>query len=177
MLSCGIATAARCEVRWPCRTISTAKKRYSSSFPSAATPPSSSASSRRKEQPSVAPRPSPGRRGRRVVAAASESQKLQSCRRDLLVVGPGVLGSLVCQRWLNVREHTAQRTTIMNSFFLFRFFFCRIFCRCLRCLLFFPPKKSTQHRKGAHFALLLTSFLRELPLPTELSCCDCDRAN
>jgi len=33
---------------------------------------------------------------RRVAAAASQS----NCSRDLLVVGPGVLGSLVCQRWL-----------------------------------------------------------------------------
>ena len=35
---------------------------------------------------------------RRVVTASANG----SCTRDLLVVGPGVLGSLVCQRWLSV---------------------------------------------------------------------------
>lgn len=39
-----------------------------------------------------------------VMAAISES-----CCRDLLVVGPGVLGSLVCQRWLKVRALASSR--------------------------------------------------------------------
>ena len=39
-----------------------------------------------------------------VMAAVSES-----CCRDLLVVGPGVLGSLVCQRWLKVRALASSR--------------------------------------------------------------------
>ena len=34
-----------------------------------------------------------------VVAAAAATN---TCSRDLLVVGPGVLGSLVCQKWLKV---------------------------------------------------------------------------
>ncbi len=38
------------------------------------------------------------------LAAVSES-----CCRDLLVVGPGVLGSLVCQRWLKVRALASSR--------------------------------------------------------------------
>ena len=41
-----------------------------------------------------------------VVAAANAPR---SCDRNLLVVGPGVLGSLVCQRWLNVRARRATR--------------------------------------------------------------------
>ena len=112
MLSCNLATSARCEVRWPCRATTS---KGSSSFPVAA--PASSAACRTKEQPSVAPRPTLRRRGRRVVAAASNSQ--QNGSRNLLVVGPGVLGSLVCQRWLNVREHTSRDANANTSRFLF----------------------------------------------------------
>lgn len=61
---------------------------------------SSSSSSLRAPSPSCRrlPRYSADARARRVVAASANG----SCTRDLLVVGPGVLGSLVCQRWLSV---------------------------------------------------------------------------
>jgi hypothetical protein len=122
MLSCSFATAARCEVRRPCRVTSA---KTSSSFPIAAKTRSSSGASPRKDHPNVAQRPSPGRPGRRVVAAAAPSQQ-SSCSRDLLCVGPGVLGSLVCQRWLNVRNphaiHRHHTASFLGFFFVVCFF-------------------------------------------------------
>ena len=59
---------------------------------------SSSSSVRAPAPSSRSARYSAGARARRIVAASANG----SCSRDLLVVGPGVLGSLVCQRWLGV---------------------------------------------------------------------------
>ena len=67
--------------------------------PLSARPALSSSSSVRAPAPSSrSARYSAGARARRIVAASANG----SCSRDLLVVGPGVLGSLVCQRWLGV---------------------------------------------------------------------------
>ena len=59
---------------------------------------SSSSSVRAPAPSSRSARYSAGARARQIVAASANG----SCSRDLLVVGPGVLGSLVCQRWLGV---------------------------------------------------------------------------
>lgn len=67
--------------------------------------------------PTVARRPASFRvcRAGQVVAAAAAKN---TCSRNLLVVGPGVLGSLVCQRWLNVRLRSARVVSAVLGFLL-----------------------------------------------------------
>eukprot|EP00740_Mantoniella_antarctica_P002151 CAMPEP_0181355388 /NCGR_PEP_ID=MMETSP1106-20121128/3871_1 /TAXON_ID=81844 /ORGANISM="Mantoniella antarctica, Strain SL-175" /LENGTH=364 /DNA_ID=CAMNT_0023468121 /DNA_START=91 /DNA_END=1182 /DNA_ORIENTATION=+ len=103
LLHCGLAIV-RCEARRPPRA---APAKRAPSFAIAATrsswtnSPSSAAGKQQSVQTELPPHARPRlSRGSCVVAAASQARG--SCSRNLLVVGPGVLGSLVCQRWLNI---------------------------------------------------------------------------
>jgi len=107
LLHCGLAIV-RCEARRPPRA---APAKRAPSFAIAATrsswtnSPSSAAGKQQSVQTELPPHARPRlSRGSYVVAAASQARG--SCSRNLLVVGPGVLGSLVCQRWLNVSGTT-----------------------------------------------------------------------
>ena len=93
MQTCGLATARSADVRMACRHAFGGGAARSLSSPVAR--------KTRWQQRGQSSGVRPSRAGGVQIVAAAAAAK--SCRRDLLVVGPGVLGSLVCQRWLNVR--------------------------------------------------------------------------
>ena len=95
MQTCGLATVRSADVRLACRHAVGGGAARSLSSPVARTT--------RWTRGSSGVRLSRIERAQ-VVAAANAPR---SCDRNLLVVGPGVLGSLVCQRWLNVRARLA----------------------------------------------------------------------
>lgn len=102
-----VLATARCAITTPSRRHSTSRGLGSARSLSSRTT---------RLSPTVARRPASFRvyRAGQVVAAAAAKN---TCSRNLLVVGPGVLGSLVCQRWLNVRLRSARVVSAALGFF------------------------------------------------------------
>ena len=107
IMQISVLATARCAITTPSRRHSTSRGLGSARSLSSRTT---------RLSPTAARRPASFRvcRAGQVVAAAAAKN---TCSRNLLVVGPGVLGSLVCQRWLNVRLRSARVVSAALGFF------------------------------------------------------------